>query len=208
MSRDTNPSCKRCRRSGVKLFLKGTRCETAKCAIDKRNFPPGPRVNRYKKISEYGRRLRAKQNMRFFYGVTETFIRNAYKKTSRQKGIAGYNLLLLFEGRLDNIITRSRLVFSRKEARQLVMHGHFELNSKSVDRPSIQLKVGDKITFKKSMKECLETRYDRVNEEGFPNWLSFDQDKAELTVTNVPTREEIMVPAGVEEQLVIEYYSK
>jgi len=145
MSRHLGPKCKLCRRSRVKLFLKGERCHTAKCAIEKRNVPPGPQGNMQKKMGEYAIRLREKQKMRFFYGVSERQMQGYFERASRAKGVTGYNLVSLFERRLDNILHRSGLAASRQDARQMVVHGHFRINARKVSIPSQLLKVGDEV---------------------------------------------------------------
>lgn len=206
MGRDTNPSCKRCRRSGVKLFLKGARCESAKCAIEKRNFPPGIRAVRPRKISEYGKRLREKQKLRFFYGVSEASIRKYFHKAATQKGITGDNLLQLFERRMDNVVYRAGLADSRKEARQLVKHGHFNLNGHKADIPSIQVKVGDQIEIRQPGSVVFKLKLGTIQEKKAPAWLNFDESKKAIELKDLPVREDIDVP--VEEQLIVEFYSQ
>ena len=206
MGRDTNPSCKKCRRSGVKLYLKGARCETAKCAIEKRNFPPGPRAVRARKVSEYGKRLREKQKLRFFYGVSESSIRKYFKKAVTQKGITGNNLLQLFERRMDNVVYRAGLADSRKEARQLVRHGHFTLNGIKADIPSIQTRVGDEIAIRKPDSNVFKLKLGTIQEKKVPTWLSFNDKSKTIQLKDLPDRKEIDVP--VEEQLIVEFYSQ
>ena len=207
MGRYRGPSCKLCRRNGVKLYLKGTRCETAKCAIEKRNFPPGQKaVGFSKKMSEYGKRLREKQKLRFFYGVSEKAIRLYFEKASRQKGITGHNLLTLFEKRLDNIIFRAGLADSRKDARQLVRHGHFRLNGKPANIPSIYVQNGTEIAIKSTSETVFEPLLKKIAEHTFPSWISYDQEKKQFKILNAPNREEIDVP--VEEHLIVEFYSR
>lgn len=206
MSRYRGPSCKLCRRSREKLFLKGDRCFTAKCEIEKRNFPPGPRATMMRKISEFGRRLREKQKLRWFYGVSEKAIRRYFKEASRQKGITGHNLLVLFETRFDNILYRSNIARSRKEARQMIRHGHFAVNNKKMDIPSFIAKEGDVININPKSLEWIKDRFSAVKEKGLPSWIGFDESKSLVTVLQRPQRTEIDVP--VEEQLIIEYYSR
>ncbi len=205
MGRYLEASCKICRRNREKLYLKGARCETAKCAIEKRNFPPGIRFATPKKMSEYGKRLREKQKLRFFYGVSETQIRNYFKKALAQKGITGHNLLSLFERRLDNILYRTKLAKSRKEARQLIQHGHFNVNQKSVDIPSFIASEGDVITIKEKSMELIKDRWLVLKEKGLPTWLTFDESQKTIKLVHAPKREEIDSP--VEEQLIVEFYS-
>ena len=207
MGRYRGPSCKICRRNGVKLYLKGSRCETAKCAIEKRNFPPGQQAGGFaKKMSEYGRRLREKQKLRFFYGVSENAIRIYFKKASRQKGITGHLLLSMFERRLDNVIFRAGLATSRKEARQLVRHGHFALNGKNVNIPSMMTGAGDEVQIRQASAEFFDPIIKKLAEATFPIWLSYDQGSKSFKLSHNPLREEIDTP--VEEQLIVEFYSR
>lgn len=205
MARYTGPSCKICRRNRVKLYLKGERCHTAKCAIEKRNFPPGPKAVVPRKMSEYGRRLREKQKLRFHYGVSEKQIRAYFSKALRQKGVTGYNLLSLFESRLDNVVFRSRLAGSRAEARQLVKHKHFLLNGKKVDVPSICLKSGDLLQIA-DFDEVWSLKFEKAKEKGLPVWISVTPVPGQVQVLQLPVREEIDAP--VEEHLIVEFYSR
>jgi small subunit ribosomal protein S4 len=200
------PSCKICRRNRVKLFLKGTRCETAKCAVEKRNYPPGIRSTIPRKLSEFGRRLREKQKLRFFYGVSERQIRIYFETARKSKEVTGESLLAQFERRLDNVVYRSRLAASRREARQLVAHGHFAVNSGAVDIPSYILKVGDVVSLKRPEDALLVTRFGVKKELGFPVWLVVDGTQNSIKIAHLPKREEIDVP--VEEQLIVEFYSR
>lgn len=207
MGRYRGPSCKICRRNGTKLFLKGSRCETAKCAIDKRNYPPGHRaVGFAKKLSEYGRRLREKQKLRFFYGVSESSIRSYFEKASTQKGITGHLLLSIFERRLDNVVFRAGLATSRKEARQLVRHGHFNLNGKPVNIPSIITIPGNVLSIRTGSVTFFEPIMKKIAEHNFPAWLTVDTGTKEFKLSHTPAREEIDTP--VEEQLIVEFYSR
>ncbi|MGE4169290.1 MAG: 30S ribosomal protein S4 [Candidatus Margulisiibacteriota bacterium] len=206
MARYRDANCKICRRNKVKLFLKGARCLTAKCAIEKRNFPPGPRVGIPKKMSEYGRRLREKQKLRFFYGVSEKQIRNYFEKAVSQKGVTGTNLLAHFEKRLDNLLCRVALAPSRKEARQLVRHRHIFLNGKQVDIPSIIVKPGDVVSVAPASVEALKKRFEFVKGQLMPTWLAFEDATHSFKVLHTPERTEMDVP--VEEQLVVEFYSR
>lgn len=205
MGRYLEPSCKICRRNRVKLYLKGARCESAKCAIEKRNYPPGIRSVIVRKISEYGRRLREKQKLRFFYSVSETQIRNYFERALHQKGIAGHNLLFLFERRLDNVLYRAKVAKSRKESRQMVQHGRVQVNGQKVDIPSFLVKEGDVVGFVSGGLELLQPRFEAIKDKGIPAWLSFNDKEKLLTVTRFPKREEVDVP--VEEQLIVEFYS-
>jgi small subunit ribosomal protein S4 len=205
LARYTGPSCKICRRNRVKLFLKGDRCHTAKCAIEKRNFPPGPKAIIPRKLSEYGRRLREKQKLRFHYGVSEKQIRGYFSRALRQKGVTGYNLLGLFESRLDNVVFRAKLAASRAEARQSVRHGHFLLNGKKANIPSILVKAGDILHVAVS-DAVWAAKFEKTKEKGLPTWLSFGSMPGQIQVLQLPAREEIDAP--VEEQLIVEFYSR
>jgi small subunit ribosomal protein S4 len=206
MGRYTGPSCKLCRRSRSKLFLKGERCETAKCALEKRNYPPGPQVGMPKKLSEYGIRLREKQKLRFFYGVSETQMRIMFKNAVRKQGVTGDNLLSMFERRLDNIVYRCKLADSRKEARQLVRHGHILVNARKVNIPSFLAKGGDEIQVSSKKAEFFKDRIVALKDATIPTWLSYDQSNSKIKLLHNPVRDEIDVP--VEEQLIVEYYSR
>lgn len=207
MGKYKGPKCKICRRNGVKLYLKGERCHTAKCEIEKRNFPPGKNASSFgRKISEYGRRLREKQKLRFFYGVSELGMRRYFKEAARQKGITGHNLLFLFERRLDNIVYRSGLANSRAEARQLVKHSHFKLNSKKANIPSILVRDGDTIEISEKSSAIFQPRFSAVKEKGSAAWLSLDEKSKSIKFMNAPKRDEIDAP--VDEQLIVEFYSQ
>jgi len=206
MGRYIGPSCKKCRRSRAKLFLKGERCFTAKCEIDKRNFPPGPRSSSMRKISEYGKRLREKQKLRFYYGVSEKQMQNYFEKAARQKGMTGENLLSLFERRIDNIIYRSHQAASRKNARQLVRHGHFTINDKKITAPSYIIKESDTVQIKEKSRKAVFVNLETVKERGIPAWMAFNKEKTILSIEHLPKRTEIDVP--VEEQLIVEFYSR
>jgi len=206
MSRYRGPSCKICRRAREKLFLKGERCHTAKCAIEKRNFPPGFRSLKPKKISEYGKRLREKQKLRFFYGVSEKQMRIYFDKASKAKEITGHSLLSLFESRLDNIVFRANLAKSRKESRQLVRHSHFLVNGKKANIPSIILKKSDVVTIKDKSLSLFKDAFDSMKDKDKQVWLIVNESEKSIVVDHNPNREEIDVP--VDEQLIVEYYSK
>lgn len=205
MGRHERPSCKICRRNRVKLYLKGSRCETAKCAIEKRNTPPGHRLGMARKTSEYGLRLREKQKLRFFYGVSEKQIRHYFELASSQAGITGTNLLQLFEKRMDNFIMRSGLASSRKQARIFVKHGHFLVNGKKMNIPSAQLKEGDEITLR-SNSEYWSARLKGVADQTIPSWITYDREKSSIRFQAVPERENIDVP--IQEHLIVEFYSR
>lgn len=206
MSRYTDASCRLCRREGQKLFLKGERCYSGKCAIEKRNFPPGQHGQGRKKVSDYGLQLREKQKAKRFYGLQETQFRNLFDKAARKKGITGENLLILLETRLDNVVFRLGFASSRKEARQLVTHGHFTVNGKKVDIPSYAVKPGDVIKIKE--KSASSPKFKEIKDMAItvPAWMTVDVDKLEGKVVAMPTREEIDTP--VAEHLIVELYSK
>ncbi|MCQ4635401.1 30S ribosomal protein S4 [Anaerovorax odorimutans] len=206
MSRYTDASCRLCRREGQKLFLKGDRCYSTKCAIEKRNFPPGQHGQGRKKVSDYGLQLREKQKTKRFYGLQETQFRNLFDKAARRKGITGENLLIMLESRLDNVVFRLGFASSRKEARQLVTHGHFTVNGKKVDIPSYEVKAGDVIKVKE--KSTSSPKFKEIKDMTItaPSWLAVDVEKLEGKVVTLPTREDIDTP--VAEHLIVELYSK
>jgi len=206
MARYTDANCRLCRREGQKLFLKGDRCYGVKCALEKRNFPPGQHGQGRKKTSEYGLQLREKQKAKRFYGLLETQFRNTFDKAAAKKGIAGENLLIMLETRLDNVVFRLGFAASRKEARQLVVHGHFTVNGKKVDIPSYNVKAGDVIKVKE--KSANSPKFKEIKEMSInvPAWMSVDVSKLEGTIVSMPTRAEIDTP--VAEHLIVELYSK
>ncbi|MEG0291778.1 MAG: 30S ribosomal protein S4 [Anaerovoracaceae bacterium] len=206
MARYTDANCRLCRREGQKLFLKGERCYSGKCALEKRNFPPGQHGQGRKKSSEYGIQLREKQKAKRFYGVQETQFRNLFDKAAKKAGKAGENLLIMLETRLDNVVFRLGLASSRKEARQLVVHGHFTVNGKKVDIPSYAVKAGDVIKVKE--KSTSSPKFKEVKEMSItaPAWLTVDVEKLEGSVLTLPTREQIDTP--IAEHLIVELYSK
>ena len=208
MARYTGPVCRLCRREGKKLYLKGDRCVSGKCALDRRNTAPGQHGAATKKLKEYGKQTREKQSARRYYGVLEKQFVNYYEEATRQQGMTGENLLKLLERRFDNVVYRMGMASSRKEARQLVLHGHFTINGKKANIPSILVRSGDVIAvaenFKKSEKckalvEALETKIS-------PKWLEVDKANLVAKVVALPEREDIDFP--FEEQLIVELYSK
>ena len=208
MARYTGPVCRLCRREGKKLYLKGDRCVSGKCALDRRNTAPGQHGAATKKLKEYGKQTREKQSARRYYGVLEKQFVNYYEEATRQQGMTGENLLKLLERRYDNVVYRMGMANSRKEARQLVLHGHFTINGKKANIPSILVRSGDVIAvaenFKKSAKckalaEALETKTS-------PKWLEVDKANFVAKVVALPEREDIDFP--FEEQLIVELYSK
>lgn len=209
MGRYTESVCRQCRREGEKLYLKGDRCYSDKCAIERRPYAPGVHgQGRRQKLSEYGIQLREKQRTKRIYGVQEKQFRNYFAKADRQRGITGENLLVLLERRLDNVVYRLGFASSRKEARQLVNHGHFTLNGKKASIPSILVKVGDVIQVRESSKES--PKFQELKEQAayktVPEWLSADAENMSGTVLSYPTREQIDTP--VKEQLIVELYSR
>lgn len=208
MARYTGAKCKLCRREGEKLFLKGERCEGGKCAITRRNYAPGQLgKNKFKKPTEYARHLRAKQKARRMYGISESQFRSYYDKADKGTEPTGLGLLKLLETRLDNVIYRSGFATSRTKARQLVTHGHFKLNGRRVDIPSIILKVGDKFEVRESSKKS--PVFSKLKEDKkfkSPNWLKVDLGSLSGEVLAIPDRED--AEAGIDTQLIIEFYSK
>jgi small subunit ribosomal protein S4 len=208
MARDRGPQCKQCRREGLKLFLKGERCLTDKCAIDRRAYPPGEHGRgRRRKQSEYLVQLREKQKARRYYGVLEKQFRGYYQRATQQQGITGENLLRLLETRLDNVVYRLGFGASRRQARQLIRHGHFQVNGRRVNIPSYQVRPNDVITAlagKEGLKAVIEDATDLT--ASVPAWLQADHDNLTGKVLRAPDREDIDVP--VQEQLIIELYSK
>ena len=208
MARYTGPVCRLCRREGTKLFLKGERCLTGKCAIDRRSTAPGQHGAANKKVREYGMQLREKQKTRRYYGVLERQFANYFEEADRQTGMTGENLLVLLERRLDNVVYRMGMAESRKEARQLVLHAHFTLNGKKVTVPSISVKVGDVIAVKESSRDSakLKELMEKMASKLTPKWLEVNKENATAKVVALPAREDI--DFDFNEQLIVEHYSK
>ena len=208
MARYTEAVCKLCRREGQKLFLKGERCYTDKCAINRRAYAPGQHGQGRKKTSEYGLQLRAKQMTRRFYGVLENQFHHYYEMATTMQGKAGDNLLILLESRLDNVVYRCGWASSRAEARQLVVHGHFTVNGKKVDIPSYLVKPGETIAIKDSSRQSdkFKAVLEANSARPVPTWLDVDAQNAQAKVVEMPTREEIDLE--VDETLIVELYSK
>ena len=206
MARYTDANCKLCRREGQKLFLKGDRCYSSKCAIERRNYAPGQHGQARKNQSEDGLQLREKQKAKRFYGMQETQFRNLFEKAAKKPGMTGENLLVLLETRLDNVVFRLGFASSRKEARQLVTHGHFTVNGKKADIPSMEVKAGDVIKVKE--KSQSSPKFKEVKEMSItvPSWMSVDVEKLEGKVITLPKREDIDTP--IAEHLIVELYSK
>ena len=208
MARNIDASCRLCRREGEKLFLKGERCYTDKCAVVRRAYAPGQHGQQRKKMSEYGLQLREKQKARRFYGILESQFKKYFEMASSKKGITGENLLQILESRLDNVVYRLGLATSRPEARQLVRHGHFTVNGKKVNIPSYLLQVGDVIAVKEKSKNSpkIKSVLDAVGGRIVPKWLEFDAENLVGKVVTLPAREDIDLP--VKEHLIVEFYSK
>lgn len=208
MARYTGPSCRQCRREGKKLFLKGERCYSDKCAVTRRNSVPGQHGNSRKKVSEYGIQLRAKQQARRFYGVLESQFSKYYEMADRQQGMTGENLFRILESRLDNVVYRAGFASSRKEARQLVLHGHFTLNGKKATIPSILLRAGDVVAVaeKSRNSDKIKGVVEANGARPVPQWLDTDKAKLQASVVHLPNRDEIDL--DVEEHLIVELYSK
>ena len=206
MARDRGAQCKQCRREGIKLFLKGERCLTDKCAVERRTYPPGEHGRGRAKQSEYRLQLREKQKARRYYGVQEGQFRNYYAKASRQAGITGENLLSMLEARLDNVLVRLGFAASRRQARQMARHGHWLVNGRRVDIPSYQVRPGDVITMKTGSPAEPVVRDATELTGQIPAWLQADHDGLTAKVLRKPERKEIAAP--VQEQLIVELYSK
>src|SRR6185436_7100625 len=209
MARYIGPVCRLCRREGMKLFLKGERCYTEKCAIEKRNVPPGQhgRARRAKMVG-YGVQLREKQKVKRTYGVLENQFRRYFEAADRAKGITGELLLQSLERRLDNVVYRIGFATSRAQARQLVRHGHFLVNGKKVDIPSFSVKIGDTVAIKPGSVENATIVHAReeVKGRGIAAWVDLDASGTAARISSIPTREQINLP--VQEQLIVELYSK
>jgi small subunit ribosomal protein S4 len=206
LSRYVGPSCRLCRREATKLFLKGERCFTEKCAIEKRNYPPGVHVDVRGKFLEYGLRLREKQKVRKIYGLSEKQFKRFFTMAERKTGITGANFLVLLERRLDNMVFRLGFATSRKEARQIVSHNHILVNGKKVNTPSFLVKEGDVISVKHKDLPSVQNALESVVRRGIPSWIELDKEEAKGVIKLLPTREDITMP--IREQLIVEYYSR
>ena len=209
MARYIGPVCRLCRREGMKLFLKGERCYTEKCAIEKRNVPPGQHGrSRRAKVAGYGIQLREKQKVKRTYGVLENQFRRYFEAADRQKGVTGQLLLQSLERRLDNVIYRVGFATSRAQARQLVRHGHFTVNGKKVDIPSYAVRQGDTVAVRQGSVENASIKHamEEVKGRGIPEWLTLEVSGQSARISSLPTREQINLP--VQEQLIVELYSK
>ena len=212
MARYTGPVCKLCRREGEKLFLKGERCMTPKCALERRAYPPGQhgRETQFRRgrASDYSRQLREKQKVRRIYGVLERQFRRYYREALRRKGPTGANLLMLLESRLDNVVYRLGFADSRVQARQLVQHGHFWFNGKPTNIPSRLVKLGDIVSVRQQsrQKTYFKERVQHMEDRGVPDWLSLDLRDMSGRVLNLPSREDVDYP--INEHVIVAYYSR
>lgn len=208
MARYTGPVCRLCRREGMKLYLKGDRCFSDKCAIDRRNYAPGQHGQRRSKNSEYGLQLREKQKVRRVYGVLEGQFRGYFGKADRQQGVTGENLLRILERRLDNVVFRLGFADSRAQARQLVRHNHFTLNGHKANIPSMQVHVGDVIQLKEKSKNSIVIKeiIENLGQKTPPAWLELDKENLAGRVIALPNRDDIDLP--IQEHLIVELYSR
>ena len=208
MARYSGSVCRLCRREGTKLFLKGDRCYTDKCSVEKRAYPPGQHGQGRARFSDFGVQLREKQKVKRMYGMLEKQFRLTFSRASGMKGRAGENLLILLERRLDNIVFRLGFATSRAEARQLVRHGHFKVNGRKAQTPSMLLKPGAIIELREKSREMARIvgALDALEGRSLPQWLELDKDAFTGTVKQLPQREDIAVP--IEEQLIVEHYSR
>lgn len=208
MARYTGPVCRLCRREGLKLFLKGERCYTDKCGIQRRAYAPGQHGQGRKKMSEYGMQLREKQKCRRYYGVLESQFEKYFEMANKKVGVTGENLLTILESRLDNVVYRLGFGTSRPEARQLVVHGHFTINGKKVDIPSYLVKPGEVITVKEASRgsEKIKAVLEATASKAVPKWLDLDRNTLSAKVVALADREDIDLP--LEEHLIVELYSK
>jgi small subunit ribosomal protein S4 len=208
MARYTNSACRICRRENLKMYLKGDRCHTDKCAIERRPYPPGQHGQGRTKFSEYGIQLREKQKVKRLYGLLETQFRGYYFWASSTKGKTGENLLRFLEQRLDNVAFRAGFADTRNEARQLVRHGHFQVNGRKVNIPSYQVRAGDVITVRERSRKVvrISEALEAVERRGLPQWVEVDKKAFTAKVKSAPAREDITLP--IAEQLIVELYSK
>jgi small subunit ribosomal protein S4 len=200
--------CRLCRREGLKLFLKGTRCYTEKCAIERRNFAPGQHGKRRVKLQGYGVQLREKQKVKRLYGLLESQFRSGFHAASRKKGVTGELLLINLERRLDNVVYRLGFASSRAQARQMVSHGHVRVDGRKVDIPAYLVKAGQVLSLRSKMEknEAFLASFEQARARGFPAWLMVDAGGLKGTVSTLPRREDITMP--IQEQLIVELYSK
>jgi len=208
MSRYTGPVCRLCRREGTKLFLKGDRCFTEKCGVDRRAYPPGQHGQARGRVSDYGLQLREKQKVKRMYGLGEAQFRVTMGAASRMRGRTGENMLVLLERRLDNVVFRLGFATSRAEARQLVRHGHFSVNGRTVDVPSFKVKPGSRVVLREGSRQIqrVADALEALERRSVPGWLELDKERFEGVVKTLPTREDVTMP--IQEQLIVELYSR
>jgi small subunit ribosomal protein S4 len=208
MSRYTGPVCRLCRREGTKLFLKGDRCFTEKCGVERRAYPPGQHGQGRGRVSDYGLQLREKQKVKRMYGLQEGQFRLAMAAASRMKGRTGENLLTLLERRFDNVVFRLGFATSRAEARQLVRHGHFEVDGRKVDVPSFRVRAGSRIRLREKSRQIARVAeaLEALERRSVPGWLELEKEQFEGVVKALPTREDVTMP--IQEQLIVELYSR
>ena len=208
MARNTGPSCRLCRREGIKLFLKGSRCLGEKCAVSRRAYAPGQHGQLRKKESNYGLQLREKQKVKRIYGVLERQFKHYFRIAERAKGVTGLTLLQLLERRIDNVIFRMNLANSRSEARQLVQHGFVYVNGHRVDIPAYTVKPGDEVAVKakEPMLKRLRDNFEALKDRAIPKWLEVEPQNVKSKITALPTKEDVGFP--IQEQLIVELYSK
>ena len=206
MAKYTAADCRLCRREGVKLFLKGERCLSKKCAMEKRPVVPGQHGQGRKKVTEYGRQLREKQKVKRAYGILEKQMRAYYEEAERVSGVTGETMLSLIERRLDNVVYRMGIGASRAEARQIVNHGHVCVNGRKVDIPSYQVKAGDTISIKENKRNIEMFKALKEVKVVLPKWLEFDATKLEGKILDLPKRDDIDL--NIEEHLIVEHYSR
>lgn len=208
MAKYRGPACRLCRREGEKLFLKGSRCMTEKCAIERRSYPPGQHGQGRQRTSDYRAQLREKQKLRRIYGLLESQFRGVFHRAERKTGITGDHLLQLLECRLDNVVYRLGFATSRKQARQLVNHGHFLVNGRKADTPARTLKVADSVEVREGSRELLpiQEALEGIASRGIPSWLELDSGNFKGAIQGLPTREDSAIP--VNEQMVVELYSR
>ncbi|UCH81422.1 MAG: 30S ribosomal protein S4 [Nitrospiraceae bacterium] len=208
MARYRDALCRLCRREGEKIFLKGDRCYTDKCAVERRKYGPGQHGQRRKKLSDYALQLREKQKAKETYGVLEKQFKIYFYMANKKKGVTGSNLLQLLESRLDNVVYRLGIASNRRQARQLVLHGHITLNDRRVNIPSCLVRAGDTVSVKEASRKnvIIEDNIAKIEHRGMPSWVEMDVNTLSGRVLNLPAREDIELP--VQEQLIVELYSK
>ena len=208
MAKYRGPVCRLCRREGVKLFLKGTRCMTEKCAVERRSYPPGQHGQGRQRLSDYSAQLREKQKLKRIYGVQEQQFRGIFGRAERKTGVTGEHLLKLLERRLDNVVYRLGFAPSRKAARQLINHGHILLNGRKADIPAAVVKANDVVEVRERSRSLLpvQAALEAVDGRGMPNWLDLDRAAFKGTIRSLPAKDDIALP--VNEQMVVELYSR